>query len=180
MSTNRPLPTIQNFSDTQWATTSRSPESMVKIDDLCKSTVEDYCEYTILFGWFCESSRYINGDLAGDFFTSGAVKSSDLVIVLPNGEHGPKIEQRLYSGKVLEEVIVVRLGWTEGKNEKLQQITFGGVRVVGYQQNVLYIVIYLQITRKENDIQMFKQKDGSADGHKVSSVDYAMNKLEMK
>jgi hypothetical protein len=174
------IPTTLHKNDVLWATTSRSPEWMVSMDNLCKSTVESYLEYTILLGWFCESSRYINGDLAGNLFTSGAIKSSDLVIVIPNGEHGPKIEQRLYSGKVIQKLVIVRLGWTEGKNEKLQQITFGEVRIIGYQQNVQYLVIYSQITSKENDIQIFKQKDGATSGHKVSSVDYSTNKLEMK
>ncbi|MDR1908257.1 MAG: hypothetical protein LBQ43_05380 [Holosporales bacterium] len=173
------IPTILGVHDEHSsAIVSRSPEWMISIDALCKGTVEAFDTYIDLFGWFSESSRYVNGDLAGSLFSSGSVKSSDLIFVIPNGEHGPKIEQQLYSGKLVKELIVVRLGWTEEKNEMLQKITFGGVRFLRYQQNIQYLVVYAQISTKENDIQIFQQKDGTAAGHKISSVEYDSNKLK--
>jgi hypothetical protein len=161
------------------AVVSRSPEWMISIDKLCNSTVEGYLEYIDLFGWFSESTHFISGDLAGSMFSSGSIKNSGLIFIIPNGEHGPKIEQQLYSGKLVESLIIVRLGWTEKKNEILQKVTFGGVRFIRFQQNVQYLVVHAQITSKENDIQIFKQKDGSASGHKISSVEYDSNKLKL-
>jgi hypothetical protein len=174
------IPTVlASEEDTSSAIVSRSPEWMISIDALCKGTVEGFLEYTYLFGWFSESNHYIDGDVTGAMFSSGSIRNSGLIFIIPNGEHGPKIEQQLYSGKLVEKLIIVRLGWTEDANEILQQITFGGVRFVRYQQNVQYIVVHAQITTKENDIQVFKQKDGSAEGHKISSAEYDSNKLKM-
>lgn len=174
------IPTTLHPGDDGCTTASYTPEWMVSIDNICKSTIENYIEYITLHGWHCGSSHYVNGNLAGAFYPDIGNHSSTLVIIIPNGQHGPKIEQLLYSGKVIKQVTIVRLGWTEGRNEKLQQITFGDVRIIGYQQNVQYLVIYSQITSKENDIQIFKQQDGVAAGHKVSSIDYRTNKLGMK
>ncbi|MDR1208313.1 MAG: hypothetical protein LBJ89_03100 [Holosporales bacterium] len=174
------IPTVlTSEEDTSSAIVSRSPEWMISIDALCKGTVEGFAEYIHLFGWFSESSHYIDGDVAGSMFSSGSIRNSGLVFIIPNGEHVPKIEQQLYRGKLVDKLIIVRLGWTEDKNEILQQVTFGGVRFIRYQQNVQYLVVHAQITSKENDIQIFKQKDGSASGHKISSVEYDSNKLKL-
>jgi hypothetical protein len=159
---------------------SRSPEWMISIDKVCKSTVDSFEEYINLFGWISESSRFISGDLAGSLFTSGGIRNSNLVFMIPNGEHGPKIEQQLYEGKLVKNLTIVRLGWTEGVKQVLQKITFSNVRFVGFQQNIQYLVVFAQITSKENDIQVFKQEDGKAAGHKISSVDYSKNKLSLK
>jgi len=59
----------------------KSPEWMVKIDDLTKSNVEGFDDHTELFGWYGESSRFTTGDISNNLFTSATLKHSDLIIL---------------------------------------------------------------------------------------------------
>lgn len=162
------------------AVVSRSPEWMISFGALTKGNVEKFDDYIELYGWHSESSRYVSGNVSGSLFTSGSVKNSDLVVIIPPGEHGPKLELQMYNGKIVPKVSILRLGWSEGNIEKLQEVTFDTVRLIGYQQNIQYLVIFAQISGKKNDITVHKQVDGKASGHMISSVDIDANKLEFK
>jgi hypothetical protein len=85
----------------------------------------------------------------------------------------------MYAGKMIPQVVIVRLGWTEGKIEQLQEITFDSVRVIAVQVTVQYMTVSVQIGGRKNDIASFNQ-NGTAAGHSVSSVDYNKNKLQFK
>ena len=166
------------------ATVARTPEWMIsfgeKGKELTSSGVDKFDGYVELYGWHSESSRYVSGDVSGALFTSAAVKNSDLIVVLPHGEHEPKLELWMYQGKNIKEVNIVRLGWTEGEIKVFQQIKFKVVRLIEYQQNVQYCVFYAQVQSKNNDITVFKQQDGTASGHKISDINFRENTLSFK
>jgi hypothetical protein len=152
---------------------------MILLDKLCKSKVNGFNDYVELMGWFSESSRFLCGDLSGTL-VSGSIKNSDLVLITPNGEHGPKIEQQLYIGKFIKEAIIVRLGWIQEKLQTMQKITFKNLRIVELHQNIYYIITFLQIWDKENDIQVFDAEDGKAKGHAISTVNFSTDDLTFK
>ncbi|MDR3285729.1 MAG: hypothetical protein LBS83_03535 [Holosporales bacterium] len=152
-------------------TISNAIEWIVSLDDLCKSDIEEYAKYTELLSWFFEASRFSSCNLPGKP-TYGAIKNSDLILFLPNGEHGPKIEQQLYSGKYITKAVIIRLRWVGGKKQVIQKITFNNLRIIEFQQNIQYITAFFQIKDKESDIETFSLEDGTSLGHKVSNLKF--------
>lgn len=164
------------------AVISRSPEWMVSLFPLTKGniTVAGSKNFIELYGWTSEASRYVSGDLSGTLLTSGSVKSSNLVLIIPPGPHGPKIEAQMYKGTLLAKIIILRLGWTQGINEKFQELQFEKARLVGFQQNMQYLVISAQVAKKANDITVFSQDTGKSSGHKLSSVNYSTDAMTIE
>ncbi|GHS96489.1 hypothetical protein AGMMS50296_2680 [Alphaproteobacteria bacterium] len=177
---NTRVTTILDRYGTDNTTTVQTPEWMVSLDDLCKSTIEGYKKYTNLYGYFSESSRYIAPDLSENLFMSSAIKAAELLLILPHGEHGPKIDWKVFDGTIIKKATIVRIGTTEGTVVPLQILTFETVRFTGIELNIRYIAVSAQFAKKTNDIQVFKQSDGKAEGHKISSVDFNKNNLEFK
>ncbi|MDR0633124.1 MAG: hypothetical protein LBF84_03220 [Holosporales bacterium] len=163
------------------ATVSRTPEWVIMFDGgLTASTLEEYPDFVVLLGFFSEQSRYVSGNVNGSIFTSGSVQGGEYIFILQNGEHGPKLEQQMYSGKNVPCVRLIRLGWSEGALSVLQTITLTVVRITRFMQNIQYIVIVVQAGARTNDISDFNQADGACAGHKISTVNYSENKLEFE
>lgn len=168
---------------------SRSPEWVVSIrgktgTNLTQGTFTIGTEdnFIALYGWTSESSRWVSSDVSGTLLTSGSIQHSDLVLLLPPGPHGPKIESWLYQGKIVESLIIKRLGWSMNDNDSeprvLQTITFLKVRLLGFQMTVRYYVVRAQITEKQNDITILNQVDGMPVGHNATSVNYSTLKMQ--
>lgn len=148
---------------------------------LCQSSIKQFVTYnttktstkkinlydfTELLGWQQQSNQYTMGNISGNQLTSGAIQESDVVALLHLGEHGPCLEQRLYNGKHLHHVIILRLGIIEDEIVVLNAIEFQTVRIRRFQMNMAYIAVHLQISTRLNDIQEFDQA-GVTKGHKV-------------
>lgn len=155
----------------------KSPEWMLKIDDLLSSSVKDYTDHCELFGWYGESSRLTTSDVSGSLFTSATLKHTDLVLIVPNGAHGAQLESKMNLGIPLKTVQIVRLGNIKQVKVKLQLIEFGTCRVQSFQQQLDRIVLFLSISSKTNTVFVYDQ-DGSNKGQMVSKADYAQNTAE--
>jgi hypothetical protein len=171
---------LQTYSELSHTSESSSPELLCSADKIFKGSVKGYEAYSIIYGYRVISSGCIVSDLSSSLRVQGSLETSPLVLVMPNGEYGPKVETQLYNGKLIEKVTIVRLGWTEGVLQELDKQVFSTVRVIGFNHNMRFIAMALQYTKKETDIQVFNQLDGKATGHKVASVDYGKNELTAK
>lgn len=164
---------------------SHSPEWVVSMGPPLTSgnfPISGSNNFIALYGWTAESSRWVSSDVSGTLLTSGSIQHSDLILLIPPGPHGPKIENWLYLGKLIETLIIKRLGWTQNENGEepkvLQTITFTKVRLLGFQMTVRYYIVRAQILTKKNDITILEQTSGKPKGHNVTSVNYSTSKME--
>ena len=155
----------------------RSPEWMVKIDELVHSNVEGFEDYSELFGWYGESSRFTTGDIGNQLFASATLSHSDLILLLPNGGHGAQIESKMNLGIPLGLVQIVRLGHIKATKVKLQLIDYTTCRIQSFQQQLDRIYLFLSISSKMNTVFVY-DIEGNNQGQMVSKADYSRNTAE--
>ncbi len=155
----------------------KSPEWMIKIDDMLQSEVENFNDYCELFGWYGESSRLTTGDISNQLFTSATLKHSDLVVMIPNGSHAAQLESKMNLGVPLDLVQVVRLGNIKSTKVKLQVIDYTNCWIQSFQQQLDRLVLFLSISAKTNTVFVY-DINGNNKGQMVSKVDYAKNTAE--
>lgn len=155
----------------------KSPEWMVKIDDLLKSSVAEYNDHCELFGWYAESSRLTTGDISNQLFTSATLRHTDVTLLIPNGGHGAQLESKMNIGMPLEKITIVRLGNVQNLKVKLQVIEFGHCRIQNFQQQLDRLFIHVSPTTKQNTVFVY-DNSGANQGQMVSKADYAQNTAE--
>lgn len=155
----------------------RSPEWMIKIDDLLKSSVDSFEDHAQLFSWKGYSKRKTTGDFGNLLFTSATLAHSMVEIEIANGSFAPALETKMNKGEHLELMTLVRLGNAKDLKVKLQTIAFGNCRIGSFEQSADRLFLELYVTTKENTVFEFGQ-DGVAVGQTVSKVDYSKNTAE--
>jgi hypothetical protein len=155
----------------------KSPEWMIKIDDLMISNVEGYEGFSQLYGWYGESSRFTSGDVGGPLQSSATLKHSDLILLIPNGGHTAKIETSMNIGKALDTIEIVRLANIKAAKVRLQTLEFKTCRIQAVQQQLDRVWLVLQVGSKTNTINVYDQM-GANTGQMVSRVDYIKNTVE--
>jgi hypothetical protein len=149
-------------------------EWLISLDNLCKGQTPDFEDFAPLLGWRAQSYMFVSEDLGGNA-THGALSNNNVIMILPNGEHGPKIEQQLYGGKLVTKIVIVKIGWIGSELQTFQKITFSKARIIELCQNIRYLTITARILGKESDFQDFSY-DGKPKGHKVNSIDFSVGK----
>ena len=155
----------------------RSPEWMVKLDDVMKSNVDGFEDSAELFGWYGESSRFTTGDIGNQLFTSSTLQHSDVALILPNGGYAATLETKMNKGEHIAAMTIVRLGHIKEVKVKLQEILYEICRIRSFQQELDKLVLQLNVTRKTNTIFVYDM-EGANQGQMVSKVDYAKNTAE--
>jgi hypothetical protein len=155
----------------------KSPEWMIKMDDLLQSEVEGYTDHCELYGWHGESSRYTSGDVSNQLFTSATLKHSELVIIIPNGGYAAKLETKMNMGIPLETVQLIRLGNIKSTKVKIQTIDFTNCWIHSFQQQLDRLVLFFNISSKVNTLYAY-DVHGNNKGQMVSKVDYSKNTVE--
>ena len=116
-------------------------------------------------------------DISNLLFTSATVRHSDVAIIIPNGAYATDLEVKMNTGKLLKEILIVRLGNIENLKIPQQKISFKGCRIQSFEQQLDRLIIIFNVTSKENKVFAFGQ-DGAAAGQTVSNVDYSQNIAE--
>lgn len=155
----------------------KSPEWMVKIDDLLSSSVADYTDHAELYGWHGKSSRFTTGDIGNLLLTSASLRHSDVVIIIPNGAYAPVLENKMNMGNKLDEILLVRLGNSEAVKVKLQTISFATCRFQSFQQELDRLYLTFNVTKKVNTVFAYDET-GANTGQTVSTVDYSQHTVE--
>lgn len=151
----------------------KSPEWMIKIDDLMKSDVDGFNDHCELFGWHGESSRFTTGDISNNLFTSATLKHSDLVILIPNGGYAATLETNMNTGVPINPTIV-RLGNIKATKVMIQKIDYTNCFIQSFQQQLDRLILRLSVTTKTNTIFVY-DNTGQNQGQVVSTVDYSKN-----
>jgi hypothetical protein len=171
---NLRLPIIGSPTD---ESTVKSPEWMVKIDELLTSHVLGFNNYTELLGWHAQSSRESNCNISSALPMSATLKHSDVILVLPNGPHAVPLETKMNTGSPLDTVTIARLGHVKVAKVKLQTIEFTKCSIKAFQQELDRLVIHLAVSTKTNTLFVFDAA-GGPQGQMVSRVDYSQNTAE--
>lgn len=165
----------------QSAIVTRSPEWRVSFDKIANGNIKTSSgQYIELYGWTTESSRYISGDLNGKLFVSGSLKNTDLVMIIPHGPHGPVLEERMYHGTLIKELTISRFAWKEGASSAILSFLFKDVRIVRFQHNPKYYIVWAQVRSKTTHVWVYQQDTGKAKGNKMSFVDYGTADTEQQ
>jgi hypothetical protein len=155
----------------------KSPEWMIKIDELTTSNVDGFNGYTELFGWHGESSRFTTGDISNSLFTSATLKHSDLVVLMSNGGYATTLETNMNTGIPINSLTIVRLGNIKATKVIIQQIDYTNCFIQTFQQQLDRIILRLTITTKTNTIFVY-DNTGQNQGQMVSTVDYSKNSTQ--
>ncbi len=157
--------------------TVRSPEWIIKIDKLLSSNLTGFEDYSELFGWNEESSRFTPGNLSNQLMSSATLKHSGLMILIPNGGHSAHIELKMNRGVPLEVINIVRLGNIQDAKVKLQLLEYHQCWIQSFQQQLDRIIVTLSVSSKKNTIYVY-DNNGTNKGQIVSEVDYVQGKVD--
>ncbi len=154
----------------------KSPEWMIRLDDIVYSYVKGYESYCELFGWHSESNRFTNPDISNELFTSATLYHSDVILIIPNGGYSTVLQNRMNSGQIIEEMEIVRLGNVGKIKVKLQEIIHKICRLQSVQQQLDQLVLSFQVTSKM-DTHFIYDVTGQIKGQMVSSVNYSLGSI---
>jgi hypothetical protein len=157
--------------------TVRSPEWMVKIDDLLTSNLGGFEDYSEIFGWNEESSRFTPGNLSNQLMGSATLKHSGLTILIPNGGHSAQIELKMNRGIPLDLIEIVRLGNIQDSKVKLQILEYHSCWIQSFQQQLDRVIVTVSISIKKNTIYVY-DNTGANQGQMVSEVNYIQGVVE--
>ncbi|MDR2464487.1 MAG: hypothetical protein LBD36_02685 [Holosporales bacterium] len=157
--------------------TVRSPEWIIKIDDLLSSQLGGFEDYSELFGWNEESSRLTPGNLSNQLMSSASLKHSGLTILIPNGGHSAQIELKMNRGIPLNLIEIVRLGNIQEVKIKLQVLEYKNCWIQSFQQQLDRIIVTLSISSKKNTVYIY-DSTGANKGQMVSEVSYIQGTVE--
>lgn len=137
---------------------SKTPEFMVRLDDIASSTVEGYEDYVQLFHFAYEINRFTNPNVADQLYTSGRVSIEDPLMVLPNGYFSPVLQMKLMRGDLIEEVHVKRLANIFETNVCVQEIIFTDVYLQRCLPKYDTVIFTFRPETFENIVYTYDQK----------------------
>lgn len=175
------IPTVfDKIDQNQTAVVTRSPEWRISFDTIAAGNIKVSSgdKYIELYGWTTETSRYVSGDLNGKLFISGSSSNSDLVVIIPFGPHGPKLEGYMYNGTLIEETKIARFASMQGTGTAILLYTFEDCRIVRFIHCVRYYMLFLQVQSKKVHHWKYDQEKGTNKGNKMTSVHFGTGKVE--
>lgn len=156
---------------------SKTPDWIVRLDNITNSSIADYTDFTELFGWYGESSRFTASDISSDFVTSATLKHSELILLIPNGGFAAPIESRMYEGIPIDELVIVRLGNIRQTRVETQALVYRCCYIQRFQQQLDRVFLQVTVKTKENTLYVF-DVDGMPRGQVVSRVDFSSNQID--
>lgn len=155
----------------------RSPEWIVRIDNLLNSNLKGFENYAEIFGWNEESSRFTPGNLSNQILGSATLKHSGLMLMIANGGHSAQIEAKMNRGIPLGLIEIVRLGNIKNVKLKLQILEYKQCWIQSFQQQLDRIIVTVSVSTKKNTVFVY-DVSGRNTGCMVSEVDYAKGEVE--
>lgn len=160
----------------------KTPDNLVDLDGLFKSTVKGFEGYGILFKIEHETSREVSGDVSSTLDSRAEVRASNVKIWIKSGPYDPIIEQYMNEGKPFKKMTIKKLINANGANQVKATLTFENVMIVRCQPDLTIpyrgtevdgvICVELRFSKKKNEVAEFDQ-GGTKKGQNVSGWDYA-------
>lgn len=154
----------------------RSPEWMIKFDDIVFSSISDFEDHCELYGWYAEAGRFTSGDVSNQLFTSATLRHTDVIVIIPSGGYAAQLQTQMNMGRMISQMTIVHLGNVEQTKVKLQEIVHDQCRIQNYQQQLDRLVMHIQVTAK-TDTHFVYDRKGQIKGQMVTSVNYSQNSV---
>lgn len=156
----------------------RSPEWMVKIDNITESDIDGYRDYVELFGWQGESSCLSAAPMSGGpNLASSALRHTELILIIPFGGYSAQIETKMNRSEYLENITITHVGAVLNNKVPLQKLEFNNCRIQRCQQQLDRMIVHVMISIKINTVYVYDQT-GLSTGQMVSKTDYIKNIAE--
>ncbi|MDP3372139.1 MAG: hypothetical protein Q8S21_04535 [Candidatus Paracaedibacteraceae bacterium] len=156
----------------------RSPEWMIKIDNITTSEIDGYTNYIELFGWQgesnCLSATPVSG---GPNLASSTLRHTDLILIIPFGGHSAQIETKMNRCEYLDSIVITHIGAVLNNKVPLQTLEFNNCRIQRCQQQLDRMIVHVMISVKTNTVFVYDQT-GLCTGQMVSKTDYIKNTAE--
>jgi len=154
----------------------RSPEWLLKIDDLLESNIDEFKDHCELLKFESQASRETSGNAGGQLFKIANMQHSDVVLTIPNGSYVAKLENKMNQGQPLQLVSIVHLGNINNTKVKMQVIDHENCWIQKMQplHDSDSVMFSIKIRSKVNTIYVYDH-DGVNKGQMVSSANYAAN-----
>lgn len=151
-----------------------TPEWRISFDKHAKGNigVSSGTLYVECYGWTTETSRFSSGDLNGKLLVSGSSCNSDLVVMLPFGPHGPKLEGYMYDGTLIDEIKITRFAWKQGTSSSVMNYLFEDCRIDKFVHCMRYYVLYIHVQSKTVHSFVHEQDTGKYKGNKMTYVHF--------
>ena len=157
--------------------TVKSPEWVVEIPDVTKSTIEGFETYAELFDWHAEYSRHTLGHPGNEMFTSAAIEHTEVSLLIPAGTYTALIRQKLNNGAVIATVTIKRLGNMTDLKKPLQTLTYSNCIFTRASQSGDYFAVAFRFVKVHEENVEISQTDESAGGNNVCDVDYSQTSI---
>lgn len=172
------IPIVKRTSEQEEDSTGvRLPDWLVNIkgeDDITSSKFSGFEAFTELFGFYCESSRYVTGDSSNNLYTSGTLWHSDVFLVTQNAKHNASINKAIADGTIFPSVTIVRVSKVNGANQPIQELTFTNCHWCSSQAYLDWTITAFTACQRTNRVHGFSQI-GEKKGCNACTTDYTQN-----
>lgn len=134
-----------------------TPEIMIKIDNILKSSYKDFTDYCELLGHQESVSRETKEHATGGLFSSGMVEQSDVYVAIPTELSMPIILGKLYKGRNIETIKIVRLSNVGEERKMLQEMEFSDCRVDWLEQRLDMVVFKFRPKTRQDTVYQYDQ-----------------------
>lgn len=180
-STGLLIPVVKRSKTEDETTGTRVPDWMFFIEDgNTESTIDKFESYCELFGWYCESSRHVQGDSAGHLSTSGTLWHSNVYLVCQNGKHTTFIQNSAATGRITTKVSIVRLIRINNVVHEQQRIDFLTCHWVGVHTLMSHSICVFTACERTNTVKGFNQAGpqmGNPAGQTSCTIKYLENRV---
>ena len=149
----------------------KSPEWMVKIDDLMSSTIGGFEAYGELYSWGASHARISKGETGNNFLSTSAMVHSAVELTLVNNVYAATLDIKMATGANIGEITIVRLTNVGDLKKTAQQVKFTNCKVEKIDHVGDYITLSFRPETRENTIYQYDQT-GANKGQAVSLIDY--------
>lgn len=154
-----------------------TPEWMVQMDSLLSSTVDGYTQYSQLFGWIGQETRFTQGETVNQLRSTSAVSHSNVFTLLPKGPYLPPLQTKRESGDNIQNIRIVRLANIKNMRVVLEENLFLNSKVELVEQALDKFVLAFRPTSGKTTIYQYEQ-DGKLKGQTAYAWDATSGKAQ--
>ncbi|MDR3151668.1 MAG: hypothetical protein LBT67_02320 [Holosporaceae bacterium] len=117
-------------------------------------------------------ARLYTQDPTGEHSGDGKVMGINTLIYMKYGMWGPKLQEKLYKGTIIESIAIKRLASINGTKKILQTMTFTVCSIITYKQTNDIIAFNFNYSSRSDESTSLWQGDATENGKVASQFDF--------
>lgn len=147
----------------------QTPEWTIEIDDVFQDQPLGVSQTSVeLFGFTYNTTRDTLGHSVSSLISSPSLRLSDVVVMIRNDASAPKLEQKMNSGTVIQNITITRYGWIT-EYTVLETRTFETCYITKFKQILDFLVLFIRTIKINEHFWVFNQ-DGKSAGNLSSEI----------